>query len=469
MKKMAMAAATVACVAVAAMAFGQAATQPGAAGPGGRRGGRGFGRGRTPVDYGPPAETLRKEWIDQDTGHKVFRLSLTNGSGSLYFHYNAYSPDGKWVVFDSPQGIMEQDLTAVGTKPAELVAPGARAMETSRVADEVFYVDRQAGAVMAADLNDGHKTREVVKIPQGLQVACVNCDATLFAGVIGNAPEGADKAAPPDKIPAEDQYARMFPGKKPEELTAAQRSSADKENRLAAQLRQAVEGPPRCLFTLDVKTGEVKKFGYAHAWLNHLQFSPTDPHMLMFCHEGTWHETDRVWTINVADADPKPVLMHKRTMDMEIAGHEWWAADGKSVCFDLQKPRSQKFFIGMVDLATMKETDYAVDQNAWGVHYNRSKDGTMFSSDGGDDAQVAFAPDGMWMNLFHVQPDGTLLREKLVNMKKHNYVTPASGGVNGVEPNGTFSPDGKYVIFTGNFDGAQHVYAVETRRTVSKG
>jgi oligogalacturonide lyase len=428
---------------------------------GGRRGGGRRGGGPA-VDAGPPAETLRKEWVDADTGHKVYRLSVQNGSTSLYFHYNAYSADGKTVVFNSPAGIMEADLAS---KKAEPVVPGRfSAMETSRVANEVFYVDRQAGAVMAADLGPGHKTREVVKLPQGLQVACVNCDATLFAGVGTGTAEDDARAAPPDKIPSDDQYARMFPGKKPEELSAMNRSSADKENRLARQLTGAVTGAPRYLFTLDVKTGEVKKFGYAHAWLNHLQFSPTDPHMLLFCHEGTWHEVDRVWTINVADANPRPTLMHKRTMDMEIAGHEWWGADGKTVWFDLQKPRSQKFFVAGVELGTLKETDYPVAQNEWGVHYNRSKDGTMISSDGGDDAQVAFAPDGMWMNLFHVQPDGTLVREKLVNMKKHNYVTPASGGVNGVEPNGTFSPDGKLLIFTGNFDGAQHVYAVETAK-----
>jgi oligogalacturonide lyase len=448
-----------------AAAFAQTAPTDPAAG-GGRRGGGRRGGGAA-ADGGPPVESLRKEWIDADTGHKVYRLSVQNGSGSLYFHYNAYSADGKTVVFNSPAGIMEADLAS---KKAELVVPasgnGGRvsAMETSRVANEVFYVDRQAGAIMAADLGPGHKTREVVKIPQGLQVSCVNSDATLFAGVIMNAPDPDNKAAAPDKIPAENQYDRMFPGKKPEELSAMNRSSADKENRLARQLTQAVTGAPRCLFTLNAKTGEVKRFGYAHAWLNHLQFSPTDPNMLMFCHEGTWHEVDRVWTINVADADPKPTLMHKRTMDMEIAGHEWWGADGKSVWFDLQKPRSQKFFVAGVDLATLKETDYPITQNQWGVHYNRSKDGTMLSSDGGDDAQVAFAPDGMWMNLFHVQPNGTLTHERLVNMKKHNYVTPASGGVNGVEPNGTFSPDGKLLIFTGNFDGAQHAYAVETAK-----
>jgi oligogalacturonide lyase len=59
-----------------------------------------------------------------------------------------------------------------------------------------------------------------------------------------------------------------------------------------------------------------------------------------------------------------------------------------------------------------------------------------------------------------VQRDGTLKREKLVNMAKHNYVT----GRGGVEPNGSITPDKKWVIFTGNFHGARHVYAVSTVR-----
>ncbi len=79
---------------------------------------------------------------------------------------------------------------------------------------------------------------------------------------------------------------------------------------------------------------------------------------------------------------------------------------------------------------------------------------------GGDETQVAFSKDGRWINLFTVQPNETLRREKLVNMAKHNYVT----GRGGVEPNGSITPDKKWVTFTGNFHGARHVYAVEVAK-----
>ena len=43
-------------------------------------------------------------------------------------------------------------------------------------------------------------------------------------------------------------------------------------------------------------------------------------------------------------------------------------------------------------------------------------------------------------------------------MAAHNYVT----GKGGVEPNVHITPDRKWVLFTGQFDGGRrHVYAVE--------
>lgn len=50
----------------------------------------------------------------------------------------------------------------------------------------------------------------------------------------------------------------------------------------------------------------------------------------MFCHEGPWHEVDRIWTLDVEKRD-SPRLIHKRTVYREIAGHEWWGPDGKYI------------------------------------------------------------------------------------------------------------------------------------------
>ncbi|HEX6848291.1 MAG TPA: oligogalacturonate lyase family protein, partial [Chitinophagaceae bacterium] len=208
---------------------------------------------------------------------------------------------------------------------------------------------------------------------------------------------------------------------------------------------------PRTLFTLNVKTGQLVKLFSDSAWLNHVQFSTTDPKLLMFCHEGPWHKVDRIWTINIDTKEVK--LMHKRTMDMEIAGHEWFSPDGNTIWFDLQQPRSVTFFLAGVDVKTGAEKKYSLTRDEWSIHFNTSPDQKLFCGDGGDPGQVAKANDGRWIYLF--APDGDKLKSvKLVNMKNHNYK---------LEPNVHFSPDGKWVIFRANFEGNTDVYAVEVK------
>ena len=218
----------------------------------------------------------------------------------------------------------------------------------------------------------------------------------------------------------------------------------------------------------NLKTGEAKTVGYQYAWLNHMQFSPADPNWLLYCHEGTWHEVDRVWVIRTDGSQQK--LIHKRTMDMEIAGHEFWSHDGKSVWFDLQTPRSQEFWLANVNLETGAKIRYKIEREQWSVHYNVSRDGKIFAGDGGDPSQVAFAKDGQWIYAFTPEGDtlmagkggwaeGKFKAEKLVNMAKHNYKT---------EPNVTITPDGKWVVFRSNMHGPTHVYAAEVKKSNSK-
>lgn len=206
---------------------------------------------------------------------------------------------------------------------------------------------------------------------------------------------------------------------------------------------------PRTLFTIDTKSGKLDKLFTDSAWLNHVQFSSTDPDLLMFCHEGPWHKVNRIWTINIKTKDT--TLIHKRTMDMEIAGHEWFAPGGKTIWYDLQQPRSVKFYVGGTNLKTGKETKYELQRNEWSIHFNCNKDQSLFCGDGGDPGQVAKAPDGRWIYLF--KPNGDHFdATKLVNMKHHNYK---------LEPNVHFSPDGKWIIFRANFEGIENVYAAE--------
>jgi oligogalacturonide lyase len=243
-----------------------------------------------------------------------------------------------------------------------------------------------------------------------------------------------------------------------------------KELQLHEQLARIHSEPPRTIFTLNIKTGETRVVHQDREWLNHLQFSPTDPTLIMFCHEGPWHEVTRLWTIRTDGTDLKKI--HTRTMNMEIWGHEFFSGDGRNIWYDLQTPRGEVFWLGGYEIANGRRTWYALDRNEWSVHFNVSPDGSLFAGDGGDNEMVAHAPDGKWIYLFRpkmthdvagikvpnaeglIHP-GRFEAERLVNMSKHDYR---------LEPNVTFTPDQKWIVFRSNMHGATHVYAVEVAK-----
>lgn len=379
-------------------------------------------------------------WIDPDTGHRVLRLTKEPGSASLYFNQNGYTPDGKSLVYTNPQGIAVLSLDTQESK--QVVSERVRMIDAGRKNRRVYYVKQ--GAAWWSDIDSGEPHR-IGALPARASVATVNADETLLAGtyVEGDAADPSAANRNEQGHPLEQPLSK----------------GAMMEQRWAAKL-------PMALFTLDIRTGQTRVLHRATDWLNHLLFSPKDPDLLMFCHEGPWHKVDRIWTIQTSTG--KITKIHNRTMAMEIFGHEFWSADGKTIYYDLQTPRGEDFWLAAYQIDTGARTWYHLQRNEWSIHFNVSNDASLFCGDGGDPGQVAKAPDGRWIYLFRprlirnqgasdpglVQP-GVLQAEKLINMAKHDYR---------LEPNVSFSPDRKWVIFRSNMLGPTYVFAVEVEK-----
>jgi len=269
------------------------------------------------------AEAPPAEWIDPATGHRVIRLSGDGGGSSLYFHQNAYTPTGDRLVVDTRDGIAVIDLTKLGREPvkAEVVVPGARAIATAWRTSDVYY--RKAGTLYATNL-ETKAERKVLAVRGSI----VNADETLVIG-IENDPDAAGKV---------------------KELGLPMLVTTELVNRDEPPGRLWPGGRSLAMVVTDVKTGASKKVHCSTEWLNHLQASPADPQRLLFCHEGAWHQVDRVWTIRTDGKDLK--LLHKRTVRYEIAGHEFFSHDGKWVWYDLQTPRSKEFWLAGVNVET---------------------------------------------------------------------------------------------------------------------
>jgi oligogalacturonide lyase len=372
------------------------------------------------------------EWIDKDTGHHVVRLSGPNGDpiSNWYFHNNPFiaqqAGEGDKMVFsDEVKGVRQLFTLNLKDKSIEQITTDAMQKRMLPLIDrtrrEVLF---QSGETIYATSIDTRKTRKLYTFPAGghPSITTMNADGTMFAGSLAS-PEQAEILR---KYPKKSEYFdRIYD----------------------AHLLNKI-------FTIDIKTGEFKVVHEENNWLGHIQFSPTDPNVLMFCHEGPWHKVDRIWRYDIKNQST--TLMHKRSMPMEIAGHEYFAPDGKSIWFDLQKPRGERFYMAGADVKTGAQVaSYELARDEWSIHYALSPDQKMFAGDGGDPTQVAHAANGMWIYAFY--PEGQRFRsEKLVNMKAHAY--------RALEPNVHFTPDGKWVVFGGTFEGRHETYAVEVAK-----
>jgi oligogalacturonide lyase len=78
-------------------------------------------------------------------------------------------------------------------------------------------------------------------------------------------------------------------------------------------------------------------------WVGHVNTSPTQPHLLTFCHEGPWHLVDnRIWGLDMDTG--RAWQIRPREEPEERVGHEYWHADGVYVSYHGQKSNGDKFF-----------------------------------------------------------------------------------------------------------------------------
>src|ERR1700678_4311779 len=436
-----------------------------------------------------------KTWVDKDTGHRVWRLSDEPNSGGFYFNVNAYTADRKQRISPAPDGIHVLDLdtrktrllvpnppaatSADATDPSAVRGAGAsrnpHALVAGNKTNSVFFTQldptTHAAAVYKADTNTG-AIRKLTDLPSRISIVSVNADETLAAGtyIEGDATGkeyGSNAPAAPTAPTADNRVA-----------SAAQGPHYQPENKGLMMERRLAARLPLVLFTIRLapgphgeKPGEMKTLLHSTDWVNHLLFSPTDPELLMYCHEGPWQKVDRIWMIHTDGTHN--TLIHKRTMAMEIAGHEFWGLDGQTIWYDWQFPKGEDFFLASYNLQTGRRTAYHMQRNEWSIHFNLTQDLHLFCGDGGDPGQVAQAPDGEWIELFypHMIPQGegalngpdfwqpgVFKSEHLVNMSHHNYRA---------EPNVRFSPDKKYVFFTSNMFGPSYIFGVEVKKATN--
>ena len=368
---------------------------------------------------------IPETFVDPETHLKIVHLSrfANQRSGVIYFTYPSFTQDSQIALIDEQFNDKWRHLYSFDFHANQVIP-----LVTDRLTQDQVVAPRSGSVYYLAD-----NAAWVISIRGGTpqKIADLPTKWCPGAGFTVNANETLLAGASSDVEPsAGDGAAGVLPGNS--DQTFAQHK-------------------PNVLFTIEIKTGKIKVVHRIDTWLGHVQFSPTDPDLLMYCHEGPWEKVDRIWMLQLSKGEP--YLLYKRTEPHEIAGHEFWAPDGKTVWFQQNFRDLKKEYLSGKNLETGKLTQYPIPVNGNAIHYTLSPDGQFFVGDG--IGKAARAPT-KYLSIL-VPQNEQLKVIHLCTLQNNDYT---------IEPNPHVSPDGNRIIFTATLFGTPQAYAVEVPRSV---
>ena len=396
-----------------------------------------------------------KTWIDEDTGHRVTRLSDEPNSRALPSGHYAFTSDGLDMIYVSPHGIHVLNLATFKSKllvSSDRVHNVVVGTKTRRV----FFTSLGL-YVRMVDIDTGQVTR-VSDSPYPLDSVfhSVNADETLLVGT--TIEMHAKLNFEHSELKASQERLEQIKAHHSPSIDEVEQNA--KKRRLEAHL-------PEEMFTFNLQTGEVRTILKGTDWLNKVQFSPTDPELILYKHEAPYANTevDRIWTIR-ADGTQNQML-HQRLIPGEIATHEFWSRDGKTIWYELQKPIAKQpastdhYLVGY-DVASGKRRYFQMDELEYSINYDAASDDSLFCGSGqqskptpGDaTADRKIHVNGEWIEVLHpilnddiganTKDANSFRRERLVNIFNNRKYTTSPWFASEVR----FSPDDRLVIFT---------------------
>lgn len=376
------------------------------------------------------ATVIPPEFKDPQTGLRVVHLSRypTDYGSVIYFTYNTFTPDSRYtLVNDQMEGrwryLYSFDFQTMTVKPLE-VARKTQDQVVTKSGNVYYMADNAAWVVPLA----GGQPRKIADIPPKWCPGygfTVNADETLILS-----------------------------------------GAADVDQDPPAQ--SAGKAAPRVLYTINIKTGQLKVVHRDNKQFGHVQFSPTDPDLCMFCWEGNWAKVDRIWFINPSkstvdtngNVTSNAHIAYHRTEPGEIVGHEFWQPDGKKVWFQQSFKSPARSFLTCMDVISGTTTQYKIPSGYGGIHETFSPDGSFLIADGNGHRGDRKPAAGKYISMLMIPTDGSdMLRGKhLVTMFANDYA---------FEPNPHVSLDNHWVTFTATLNGTPQAYAVELSPEIS--
>jgi oligogalacturonide lyase len=173
-------------------------------------------------------------------------------------------------------------------------------------------------------------------------------------------------------------------------------------------------------------------------WIGHANPSPTQSHLITFCHEGRWELVDcRIWGMNLETGEVWKI--RPRTTENEAVGHEYWLQDGLQIGYHGALRDGSKC-MGKVRYDNTEPVEFAFPYDTGHVHSN---DFSLIVGDAGEVVRL-------WQHTESgFSPPRVLCRHRISCHIQHLHVHPR------------FDAQGTHVLFTSDMSGYGNVYLVE--------
>jgi oligogalacturonide lyase len=176
------------------------------------------------------------------------------------------------------------------------------------------------------------------------------------------------------------------------------------------------------------------------SWVGHVNTSPTQPHLLTFCHEGPWQLVDnRIWCL---DLNKRQAVMIRPRREQESVGHEYWHADGIHIGYHGFWNDGRRFF-GKTSFDNQSGIEVDFPHETGHIHSND------FNLVVGDSSR-----EGKTVRLWRwngASFDGP----KVLCEHRSSFHTQE------VHVHPRFDPAGRYVVYTSDVTGYGNVYLAE--------
>ncbi len=362
-----------------------------------------------------------QEYKDPDTGVRVLRLA----SGDFdnvhpYFTTTSFVGDGhEQIVFASKRsGVFQFYLLELRSGRLVQLTDGKGVDPNNACVDPAGRLFYFSDTVLRAVKTDGTDDRELYRSPEGFWGSLPTCTA-------------------------DGRYVAFAYRERLKQSTNT--------GKIYATMPESLFQRPRCVvMRVDTSSGEaVAAWGDA-AWMSHVLIHPTQPNLILFCHEGGSNVKQRMW---IVDADERP--RQPRPLYVQRSGenctHEYFTRQGDVgfQCYtSVERREGYNAFIrpdgtwirqfllpGTAPRHIQSNSDNSMLVGDCGYRNRREKDGSS------------------WMSLM-THPNG---RVEVRRLCRHGTSWKTQYG----HPHAVFSPDDRWVLFNSDDQGRNNVYMAE--------